>query len=410
MREAGCNFDIKSWIVIMSIDIPTRKQNIKSLRSMHSLSSCLDISLGDLNEARALTSELRYKKKEVKKINGDTRDVYDPHQLIRRIQKRINNRIFKPLIIWPNYIYGSVPTNKEEKKLGIERHYIACAKQHCKAKTILKVDIKSFFDNIHKDIVRDIFNRVFKFKGDALEYLTDICCYEHRIVQGALTSSYIASLCLFDLEADVVNRTRRKQLTYTRLVDDITVSSPLVNFDMSQILEHIKNMLAQKDLPVNESKTQVYNISTESLKVHGLRISFNEPRLPSDEVGRIRASVHNLEGLAKKNNSLTSVAYRVEFNRCVGRVNKLGRVKHKKYKTLSDKLRLIQPKAAKRDLSKIERAICFLENSYLGGNSKKNYYKKKYDLALFNLIILRRTAAYISFADGFKARLSKIKY
>lgn len=70
------------------------------------------------------------------------------------------------------------------------------------------------------------------------------------------------------------------------------------------------------------------------------------------------------------------MAYRVEFNRCVGRVNKLGRVKHKKYKTLSDKLRLIQPKAAKRDLSKIERAICFLENSYLGGNSKNIIIKR----------------------------------
>jgi RNA-directed DNA polymerase len=36
----------------------------------------------------------------------------------------------------------SQPTKK--KKAGIERHYIACAKQHCNAKTILKVDIKNF--------------------------------------------------------------------------------------------------------------------------------------------------------------------------------------------------------------------------------------------------------------------------
>ncbi|WP_163373420.1 reverse transcriptase family protein, partial [Enterobacter hormaechei] len=248
------------------------------------------------------------------------------------------------------------------------------------AKTILKVDIKNFFDNIHRDIVYSIFQRVFKFKGEVLNYLTDICCYDHKIVQGALTSSYIASLCLFDLEHNVVNRARRKQLVYTRLVDDITVSSKLVGYNMNQILEHIKSMLDEKDLPLNEDKTQVHNISTESLKVHGLRISFNEPRLPSDEVGRIRASVHNLEQLAKKNNSITSIAYRLEYNRCVGRVNKLGRVKHGKYKILSAKLKLIQPKAAKRDIDKIERAVQFLENSYKGGNSQKDYYKKKYDL------------------------------
>jgi RNA-directed DNA polymerase len=71
---------------------------------------------------------------------------------------------------------------------------------------------------------------------------------------------------------------------------------------------------------------------------------------------------------------------------------------------------LIQPKAAKRDIDKIERAVQFLENSYKGGNSQKDYYKKKYDLAFFNLIILRRTAGFVSIADGFKKRLEKVKY
>ncbi|MDR7941502.1 reverse transcriptase domain-containing protein [Enterobacter soli] len=255
-----------------------------------------------------------------------------------------------------------------------------------------------------------MFSKVLKFKGDALEYLTNICCYEENIVQGALTSSYIASLCLFDVETEVVKRAERKRLIYTRLVDDITVSSKSVNYNMNQILEHIKDMLAGKDLPINEEKTQVHNISTESLKVHGLRISFNEPRLPSEEVGRIRASVHNLEQLAKKNNSITSIAFRIEYNRSVGRVNKLGRVNHNKYKELTLRLKAIQPKAAKRDIVKIDRAIKFLENSYKGGNSNKEYYKKKYDLTLYNLIILRRTPGFLLIEKAFKDRLLKVKY
>lgn len=95
---------------------PIKKPGAQSLRSLQSLSSCLDITLADLKTAIAMPSHQRYKKKQVKKINGEFRDVYDPHQLIRRIQKRINNRIFKELILWPDYIYGSVPTNKDEKK------------------------------------------------------------------------------------------------------------------------------------------------------------------------------------------------------------------------------------------------------------------------------------------------------
>lgn len=394
----------------MNVNFPTKKPNTNSLRSLQSLSSALDISLQELEMAKNMPCNIRYKKIELKKVNGDIRDVYNPHSLIRKIQKRINNRIFKTLIIWPDYLFGSVPSNKEEKKQGIERHYIACAKKHCQAKTILKVDIKSFFDNIHRDVVYSIFKKVFKYKGDALEYLVDICCYESNVVQGALTSSYIASLCLFDVEYEVFRRAERKELVYTRLVDDITVSSKTVGYNMSQILDHIRNMLMEKDLPLNEEKTQVHNISTESLKVHGLRVSFDTPRLPADEVGRIRASVHNLEQLSKKNNSLTSAAYRLEYNRCIGRVNKLKRLGNNKHPMLRDKLKAILPKAAKRDIDKLKRAVSYLESSFASGNSGKFYYKKKYDLTIHGLIILRRTPAFSSIEASLRQRLSLVKY
>ncbi|MFP7605444.1 reverse transcriptase family protein [Serratia quinivorans] len=394
----------------MNVQFPLKKPNTHSLRSLQSLSSALNIPLSELMLAQSFSCDKRYEKIELKKINGDVREVYNPNFLIRKIQKRINNRIFKELILWPNYLFGSVPSSKEEKSKGIERHYIACAKKHCHAKTILKVDIKNFFDNIHRDIVFDIFKKVLKFKGDALNYLVDICCYNERVVQGALTSSYIATLCLFDVEYDVFRRAERKGLTYTRLVDDITVSSKSVGYNMTQILDHVKDMLMAKDLPINEDKTQIHNISTESLKVHGLRVSFDSPRLPSSEVGRIRASVHNLESLSKKNNSITSTAYRIEYNRCVGRVNKLKRLEHNKHKFLSKRLKKILPKAAKRDVIKLKKAVNFLESSHKLGNSQKPYYKRKYDLAVYGLILLKRTPTYSVIADDLKDRLVKVSY
>lgn len=394
----------------MNVQFPIKIPRAASLRSLQSLSSALDISLSELAQAKEMPCNERYKKIEINKSNGDFRVVYNPNYLIRKIQKRINNRIFKTLVIWPEYLFGSVPSSKEEKNKGIERHYIACAKKHCQAKTILKVDIKSFFDNIHRDIVVDIFKKVFKYKGDALNYLVDICCYDDRIVQGALTSSYIASLCLFDIEYDVFRRAERKGLIYTRLVDDITVSSKIVDFNMEQILEHIKNMLLLKDLPINEAKTRVHNISTESLTVHGLRVSFPTPRLPASEVGRIRASIYNLEQLSTKNNSLTSVAYRMQYNRCVGRVNKLDRLGHNKKDDFKKRLKKIRPKASKRDLDKLTRAMSFLETSYKLGNSQKAYYKKKYDLTMYGLIILKQTPSYALMEVEFRERLLKVKY
>lgn len=393
----------------MIINYPIKKSGAKSLRSLQSLSDALDISISDLNEAINIPVKERYNKLELPKVDGDKRIVFDPDHRVRRIQRRINKRIFKELILWPEYLFGSIPTNKHDRENKIERHYIACAAKHCKAKTILKLDIKNFFENIHRDVVVSIFANVFKYKGDALNYLVEICCYDDHIVQGALTSSYIASLCLFDVEFDVVRRAERKGLVYTRLVDDITISSKIINYDMTQIKSHVEGMLNGKDLPINFKKTEVHNISTEALTVHGLRVSFNEPRLASNEVKRIKASVHNIVSLSQKNNSKTSEAYRIEYNRCMGRVNKLGRVGHNKYKLLLAILKKIKPQASFLDLQSIHKLVKELELLYMQGNINQFNYKKKYDLAIFKLIVINRTKSYKPFSQWIKNRLKVIK-
>lgn len=393
----------------MSVNFPVKKPGAKSLRSLQSLSDALDISISDLQAAKKLTKEERYKRIEIPKVNGDVRVVYRPDHRIRRIQRRINKRIFKELILWPSYLFGSIPSTKPEKREGIERHYIACAQKHCNAKIILKLDIRNFFENIHKDIVEDIFSKVLKYKGDALNYLVDLCCFDDNIVQGALTSSYIASLCLHDLEYDVYRRAERKKLAYTRLVDDITVSSKTVNYDMGQIRGHIEEMLNKKDLPININKSEVHDVSTEPLTVHGLRVSFDKPRLASDEVRRIKASVYNITQLAMKNNSKTTVAYRIEYNRCMGRVNKLGRVKHNKHLVLLNILKAIKPRASLKDIERTYKLVVKLEREHLNGNSDQYKYKKDHDLAVYNLVVLNRTKAYVHYANWLKNRLDKIK-
>lgn len=227
--------------------------------------------------------------------------------------------------------------------------------------------------------------------------------------RGALTSSYIATLCLFAVEGDVVRRAQRKGLVYTRLVDDITVSSKISNYDFSQMQSHIERMLSEHDLPINKRKTKIFHCSSEPIKVHGLRVDYDSPRLPSDEVKRIRASIHNLKLLAAKNNTKTSVAYRKEFNRCMGRVNKLGRVAHEKYESFKKQLQAIKPMPSKRDVAVIDAAIKSLELSYSKGNQNKHWYKRKYDLTRYKMIILTRSESFKEKLECFKSRLASLK-
>lgn len=387
---------------------PRSKTNAP-ISSLDTLASTLSIGIEELKYINALPDKEKYTKREIPKGDGSCRVVYSLHPKMRLVQDRINRRIFKELTIFPDFLFGSVPSKNDPDKEDIKRDYVSCAQLHCGAKTILKFDIKNFFDNIHRDLVSKVFKDVLNVQNEALDYLSDICCKDDFVVQGALTSSYIATLCLFESEGGIVKRARRKGLVYTRLVDDITVSSKVSNYDFTQIKTHIENMLAAHDLPVNFNKTKILHCSSQPLKVHGLRVDFDAPRLSTDEVRNIKASLHNLCVLAKKNNTKTSAAYRKEYNRCMGRVNKLGRVNHNKYKPFMRTLKNIIPLPSLRDVKIASAAIASLEISFNKGNHQKHWYERKYNLAFYKLIILARSKEFQSLVIDFRTRLNLVK-
>lgn len=367
------------------------KHSKNSISNRENLCKALRISDDFLGSVLALSQSERYTKKDhVKKAGGVSRPIYNPHRFLRKIQNRINIAFFSNyyVIRWPHFIYGSVPNQKNGDGYD-SKDYVSCAGRHCGAKSLLKVDVSSFFDNIHQDIVFAIFNDFLKYDAEVSSILTDLCCHHSHLVQGGLTSSYIASLCLYDVEGAVVDRLNRKGLTYTRLVDDITVSSKSLNTDFTYALKIISDMLTGKDLPINESKTRVFRTSTEPLTVHGLRVSFDTPRLPADEVGRIRAAVRNVESLAAQPGYRISHDYRHDYNRCMGRVNKLLRVKHTQHKVLLRRLNAVKPLPSRRDVNRAKDMVARLEMDF---DSKKHthWYKSRYHRVMERLIVLNR--------------------
>lgn len=370
-----------------------RKVSAGSISSIENLCSALSISLEEIYGALSLPDDEKYAVSQVLKSDGSVRLVHNPHYLLRKIQRRINKRIFSKLSIiqWPDHLFGSVPNQRDQQTQNIvNKDYVSCAAKHCGAKSLLKVDVKDFFDNIHKDLVLDVFRNFMRFDSEVSELLSEICCFKSHVIQGALTSSYIASLCLYDVEGAVVERLMRKGLVYTRLVDDITVSSKVSNYDFDYSLDIIRAMLTSKDLPINLVKTRSVYVSSEPLTVHGLRVAFPQPRLPSGEVARIRAAVKNIENLASERGYRTTHAYRHDFNRCMGRVNKLVRVGHDRYDSLLERLKKIFPLPSKKD---IERASAMLERLARDHSAKRStyWYAKRYYKLQERLIVLKRS-------------------
>ncbi|MGL5407512.1 MAG: RNA-directed DNA polymerase, partial [Shewanella sp.] len=202
-------------------------------------------------------------------------------------------------------------------------------------------------------------------------------------------------------------RLERKNLVYTRLVDDITVSSKIHDYNFENARQAIEEMILNKDLPINKSKSKSFSISSEPLSVHGLRVNFNTPRLPSDEVGRIRASVKNIELRASTNNFRTSKAYRKAFERSLGRVHKLARVGHEAHRKLKDRLLKIQPLPSKRDVQRVKRAVDLLEQKSKGCVDEIRY-ARSYHIAMYYLNIVNRTDRYKPLVESLRTRLHLI--
>ncbi|MCG3814992.1 RNA-directed DNA polymerase [Photobacterium damselae] len=350
----------------------------KKISNIDNFAKAIGVSKEYIDSVISLSDDDKYtdpKKKAFKK-DGKIRIVKCPSSKLRKIQSRINTRIFKDLIKWPDFLYGSIP-NDDDGEIEIKKDYISCASRHCEARSLLKIDISDFFLNIHESFVYDLFNKFFKYDDELCRCLVSLCCYKGTLVQGALTSSYIASLILWDVESNLVRRLERWQLVYTRLVDDITVSSKVEKYNFDIAKYHIKEMLFSKDLPINEKKTSVSYNSSTPLMVHGLRVSFKTPRLPSYEVKRIRSSVQSLELLFKEPGYNTSFGYRKDYQKCMGRVNKLARVQHNKFPILMNRLKKIRPKCSKLDVKISRRILRKLQEDY---PQKKDmfWYKKQY--------------------------------
>lgn len=388
------HFEYTGVVLTHVVRLHPEKVANSSISSIANLCYALDISAEELANARALSAESRYSPSVVPKKDGSERVVHNPHHLIRKIQRRINKRIFsnRDIIAWPDHVFGSIPNDDLSISPAAEKDYVNCARQHCGAKSVLSVDIKDFFDNIHFEQVAEIFQNFLKYPEDVSNALADVCCKGSNVVQGALTSSYIATLCLFAVEGDLVKRLRHKGLVYTRLVDDITISSKIANYDFGFALKQVEQMLHSADLPLNDGKTRLQYASMKPLIVHGLRIDFAQPRLPPDEPRKIRASVRNLELMAGSPGYRASRAYRRDFNRCMGRVNKLGRVGHSQHTDLLKRVQCVLPLPSHKDIERAERQVARLEQDYSKPNYRNSYwFYKRYYVAMERLGILRRS-------------------
>ncbi|CAK2855665.1 Retron Se72 reverse transcriptase [Vibrio crassostreae] len=319
-------------------------------------------------------------------VTNKVRTVVEPKHELKKIQKKINSRIFLH-VNFPEYLQGGIRATSQSK-----RDYIENASRHGRSQTLINLDVKNFYPNIKADVVRDIFKYFFKFSDDVVEILTTLTTYRGSIPQGGCTSSYLANLVFFNDEYRIVSSLRGRNLRYTRLLDDITISSvkTIDNKTSEKIIKDIAGMLRKRNLFLKSPKTKVTDRSEmhKDFEVTGLCVRASEPKVRKKDRRFIRLLVFQCESQAK--NDRTSDDYHKNWNKTSGLVAKLKRLNHSQAKDYRKRLAEILPLYDDYRESKIvKRAYAALKVPV--SSHEKIGTIRSYNNLIYQLGILSRT-------------------
>ncbi|MCF1267339.1 reverse transcriptase family protein [Morganella morganii] len=330
--------------------------NNKPIGSLESLSSMLGISKSQLDNIINHVSD-SYKSfiKETGR-NKKSRELFEPKKTLKQIQKKLNKEIFEG-ITYPNYLHGGIK-NKD---------YITNAKVHSGAKSIISLDIENFYPSIRKNDVLNIFKNLMKFPQDVSESLTKLVTLNGVVPQGSCCSSYIANLVFFNSEYHLVTKVKNKRFEYSRLLDDITISSKteFTNEEKTFVINNVRAMANRYRLSLNENKTKIENSSDlkSDFEVTGLWAKHSVPKLKKCHRRYIRYIVFICEKQALFDR--TSMDYHALWNKASGKVAQLKRLNHSESNMLRDRLSLVLPEY---DDDKIQKIIKIADNLLVNGH------------------------------------------
>ena len=75
---------------------------------------------------------------------------------------------------------------------------------HVQAKTVVNLDISSFFESVSHVQVRRLWQHFFDFPPEVADLLTALTTYKGHLPRGAPASSYLGNLIFWDLEPQLV--------------------------------------------------------------------------------------------------------------------------------------------------------------------------------------------------------------
>lgn len=281
----------------------------KPIRSIPALAKALRLDVAALTSA-ADRANKNYRS--VAPPPGSTRQTFDALGQLKNIHRRIK-QVFFAKVIFPDYLHGSLK--------GCD--YVTNASLHTNKQILICEDVKKFFPSVTADRIEDVWCGFFGFAPDVAQLLTKLTTKDGVLPQGAIPSSYLANLVLWRDEPLLHAKLAEREITYSRYVDDMAMSSVkhLTKETQTWVIAQVYGMLRKVGLKAGRGKHEIFS-ATEPMIATKLIVN-RKPSLSSKKRSQVRAQVRQVE-MAQSSGAAPETV-RELANNAAQRVGQLGR-------------------------------------------------------------------------------------
>lgn len=211
----------------------------------------------DRLKALAHSVDTLYHPFSLQKKNGKARQIDNPSDWLKEVQRRIKRRILDT-IVWPAFVCGGVA------KRSTRDH----AKSHVRQDQVVVIDLKDFFPSVASARVATLWHRHFGASLEVGWLLTRLTTWRGHLPQGAPSSSALANLAVLDATCQIDEACRAAGCRFSIYVDDLTISGD----GAAELIPTVCRILSTEGFVVNRGKVDVM-MASERQVVGGLVVN-----------------------------------------------------------------------------------------------------------------------------------------
>lgn len=209
-----------------------------------------------------------------------TRTIHAPKVALKLIQSWFGSHVANNIALAP-CVFGFVPNISGVK---------SAAAVHCGSSWVYSLDLRDFFPSISKNHVVQAIKSI-GYGEDSAQFLAKLLTLDGYLPQGSPASPVLSNLVFSSTDKLLMEAAEDMEIKYTRYADDLVFSGTGAPPEM--LKNRIRTIVENSGWTIANDK-EYFASQPARLKVHGLLVHGEKPRLTKGYRNRIRAYQHLL--------------------------------------------------------------------------------------------------------------------